>query len=196
MRKSETACSSVFPQKLSNETTGSARSNRHNQYLATGALVSVEIGCEHCGAFRKSDDTSAAQLHTPASGAYFFNVAAAHPDLGSEGGHVVHGIKPSSNFNSRRSGRRPSSSPAYIANPMPIWRIFERHAARLLDPLALANAGSNSDATMAMIAITTSSSIKVKPPRRTVGNLTWNSLFCKTPQKFWRGAGRALLCAF
>jgi hypothetical protein len=93
-------------------------------------------------------------------------VAAAQPDRGSEGGHVVHGKNPNANFKSRRSANRSALSALYIENPIPICRKFDKHADRLLDPFARASAGNNKPAMIAMIATTTSNSTKVNPRRR------------------------------
>lgn len=46
---------------------------------------------------------------------------------------------------------------------MPIWRVFERQVVLLATFLALAKAGINSATKTAIIAMTTSNSIKVKP---------------------------------
>jgi len=51
----------------------------------------------------------------------------------------------------------------YITPAIPIWRMLLMHAVCLLRALALLNAGSNIAARMAMMAITTSNSIKVNP---------------------------------
>src|SRR4051794_22547759 len=53
-------------------------------------------------------------------------------------------------------------SPTYWAAPRPIWRKLLWHRADRAFDFALDNAGNNSDAKIAMIAITTRSSIKVK----------------------------------
>src|ERR1017187_6169033 len=50
--------------------------------------------------------------------------------------------------------------------PMPIWRRLLRQQMRLAFSLAPASAGNSSAANMEMIAITTSNSMRVKPPQR------------------------------
>src|SRR5438876_7973960 len=64
------------------------------------------------------------------------------------------------------SGTLSSLSFAYIVNANPHCFELERHVAACAFPFAFAKAGSNSAARIAIIAITTSSSISVKPDRQ------------------------------
>src|SRR5437867_5311313 len=71
--------------------------------------------------------------------------------------------------------------------PRPIWRRLLLHFADRADAFALANAGNNSAARMAMMAMTTRSSIRVKPR----SDLVWNPIFIevvrcslRTPVRF------------
>src|SRR4051812_17422714 len=89
-------------------------------------------------------------------------VKAAHPVRGSDGGQVVHGSYPSAVFSARSSGHVSEISGRYEAKPIPIWRMLDRHEMRRTRLLACASAGSNREARIAMIAITTSNSISVK----------------------------------
>src|SRR5215831_16725368 len=63
---------------------------------------------------------------------------------------------------SELSGKKSRLSPAYMLIAVPHCLRLLLHCARTADALALPNAGSNIAARMAMIAITTRSSIKVK----------------------------------
>jgi hypothetical protein len=61
------------------------------------------------------------------------------------------------------TGRRSLLSPAYITRAVPICFILFTHEIRFARSFALDNAGRSIAARIAMIAMTTSSSIKVKP---------------------------------
>src|SRR6266567_9527157 len=63
-----------------------------------------------------------------------------------------------------RGGKYSWLSPAYMWKPSPICRLLLQQAMALALSLALANAGRSIAARMAMMAITTSNSINVKPP--------------------------------
>ena len=60
-------------------------------------------------------------------------------------------------------GNCPWLSPTYIASEMPICRKLLLHWAESADAFACESAGSNKLASTAMIATTTSNSIKVNP---------------------------------
>src|SRR5882724_4955376 len=62
-----------------------------------------------------------------------------------------------------KGGRESLLSPAYIRKPRAICLLLLTQAMALAFSLARASAGSSSDARMAIMAMTTSSSIKVKP---------------------------------
>src|ERR1035437_6151148 len=65
--------------------------------------------------------------------------------------------------NGKHEGIRPLSSPLYIVHAMPNCRMLFRHAIFCAFALAEESAGNSNAARMAMMAMTTSSSIKVKP---------------------------------
>src|ERR1035437_2543492 len=65
-------------------------------------------------------------------------------------------------------GYMKSQSWLYISTANPICRVFERHAVRLADSVAAANTGKRIAARMAMIAMTTKSSIRVKALSRCI----------------------------
>src|ERR1035437_9885856 len=69
-------------------------------------------------------------------------------------------------------GKKSLLSPAYMIRPRPICRLLLMQAIPLAFSLALASAGSNIAARMAMMAMTTSSSISVKPD---LGACWWRS---------------------
>src|ERR1700733_10009505 len=64
----------------------------------------------------------------------------------------------------------------YIWSDNPHCRKLETQFARFAFSLALASAGSSIAARMAMMAMTTSNSIRVKAPIRRAGAFTWNPL--------------------
>jgi hypothetical protein len=64
------------------------------------------------------------------------------------------------------SGNRSSKSCRYICTASPIWRMLLRHCVCRAFSRACANTGNRIAAKIAIIAITTSSSISVKPSRR------------------------------
>src|SRR5882672_4192928 len=63
-----------------------------------------------------------------------------------------------------RGGKNSWLSPAYMWKPSPICLLLLQQAMALALSLALANAGRSIAARIAMMAITTSNSISVKPP--------------------------------
>src|SRR5207253_6883643 len=64
----------------------------------------------------------------------------------------------------RLYANRPLFSSAYIIHARPSWRVLFRQKRPCPLALALASAGNNRAARIAMMVMTTKSSIKVKPP--------------------------------
>src|SRR5882762_10163305 len=92
---------------------------------------------------------------------------AAQPPRGSEGGQLDHGWYPPGRLDlrSRRSMKRSAWSFRYKVKLTPICRRLERQAALWLRCLARASAGRRREARIAMMAMTTRSSIRVKARR-------------------------------
>ena len=72
-----------------------------------------------------------------------------------------------------RGGKCPSFSSVCITQEKPNWRMLFRHCMRLPASSPLRGAGKSIPAKMAMMAITTSSSISVNP-----GLAPWSALDC------------------
>src|SRR5690349_19640795 len=77
-----------------------------------------------------------------------------------------HGLPPPPVERWKAPGRFSWESFAYIAPTMPHWRKFEVQFVTLERNFAFESAGNSIAARMAMIAMTTSSSISVKAPER------------------------------
>lgn len=92
---------------------------------------------------------------------------------GSEAGQLDHGLYPPGRelFEVRLSMKRSQLSSRYSERPNPSCRRFEVQAARWDFRFAPAREGSSIAAKMAMIAITTSNSINVKPEKRSDSKL-------------------------